>query len=186
MRIETAILIADLTERTHETLREAESMSQLTSTQLNWKTDPGSWSILECIEHLNLYGNFYLPEIDLRISESRYGPDQYFQSGLLGNFFAESMLPREKLKKMRTLKSKNPLGSKLDKNTITLFIQQQMEILELLERSQKVSLGRTRTAISITKLLKLRLGDTFRFVIYHNQRHIAQAQRVILASKVSL
>ena len=37
---------------------------QLTNEQLNYKSSPETWSILECIEHLNLYGNFYLPEIE--------------------------------------------------------------------------------------------------------------------------
>lgn len=27
--------------------------------------------------------------------------------------------------------------------------------------------------------IKLRLGDTLRFVIYHNERHITQAQQVL-------
>ena len=38
---------------------------------------------------------------------------------------------------------------------------------------------KTKTAISISKLIKLRLGDTFRVLIYHNERHIKQAERAI-------
>ncbi|MGB3549023.1 MAG: hypothetical protein WBA17_18760 [Saprospiraceae bacterium] len=38
-------------------------------------------------------------------------------------------------------------------------------------------MNRTKTAVSITKLIRLRLGDTLRVVVYHNQRHVAQALR---------
>ncbi|RXM56703.1 hypothetical protein BOQ60_25350, partial [Chryseobacterium sp. CH1] len=33
---------------------------------------------------------------------------------------------------------------------------------------QYIDLEKTKTSISISKLIKLKLGDTFRFVIYHN------------------
>ena len=89
------------------------------------------------------------------------------------------MLPGEKVKKMKTFKSMNPSGSKLDKNVLTRFISQQKKILELLDRSRKVSLNKTKTSISISKFIKLKLGDTFRVVIYHNERHVEQARRVM-------
>lgn len=79
---------------------------------------------------------------------------------------------------MKTFQNMNPLNSKLDKKVIDEFINQQESLLRLLEESRKVSLNKTRTAISISKLIKLKLGDTFRFVIYHNQRHMVQAQRI--------
>ena len=39
--------------------------------------------------------------------------------------------------------------------------------------------NKTRIPISINKWIKIKLGDTFRFVIYHNERHIQQAKRVL-------
>jgi hypothetical protein len=51
--------------------------------------------------------------------------------------------------------------------------------LNLLEQGKKVDLTRTRTSISISSLIKLRLGDTLRVVIYHNQRHLAQVRRIL-------
>ncbi len=52
-------------------------------------------------------------------------------------------------------------------------------LLDVLDMSKKVNLTKTKTGISISKWLKLRLGDTFRVVIYHNQRHILQAKKVL-------
>ncbi|MDF3026879.1 MAG: hypothetical protein K0S23_1186 [Fluviicola sp.] len=189
MKIQTEVLLVDLTNRTKQLIREAEAFKDLAEQTLNYKQDPESWSVLECLEHLNLYGRFYLPEIAKRISEQssssslsiplqRGKNESVFKSGWLGNYFANSMLPKEKLNKMKTFKNMNPLNSKLDKQVIEEFIGQQNEMLRLLEEARKVNLNKTKTAISISKLIKLKLGDTFRFVIYHNQRHMVQALRI--------
>jgi hypothetical protein len=92
------------------------------------------------------------------------------------------MLPREKLNKMKTFKSMNPVGSELNMDTLKKFLSQQQAILNLLDKSKAVDLNKTKTGISISKWIKLRLGDTFRVVIYHNQRHIVQAERVLKES----
>lgn len=89
------------------------------------------------------------------------------------------MLPKEKLNKMKTIKSMNPVGSNLDKSVLDKFINQQKTLLELLKQAKKVNLTKTKTGISISKWIKLRLGDTFRVVIYHNLRHMIQAEKVV-------
>ena len=45
--------------------------------------------------------------------------------------------------------------------------------------SKNVNLDKIKTAISISKLIRLKLGDTFRVLIYHNERHIKQAEKVL-------
>ena len=76
---------------------------------------------------------------------------------------------------MKTLAASNPIGSKLDFSTLVKFKAQQEELIELLELAAKVDLNKTKTSISIAKWIKIRLGDAFRVVIYHNQRHMTQA-----------
>ena len=180
MKVSNKVLIEDLISQTKDNLNRAEAFKALPLEQLNWKAGVDRWSILECLEHLNRYGDFYLPEIKNRIQKARKAPtDSLFKSGLLGNYFAKSMLPKEQLNKMKTFSSMNPLGSKLDKKTITKFIHQQKQMLDLLNQARSINLTKTKTSISITKWIKLRLGDTFRVVIYHNQRHIVQANKVL-------
>ena len=80
---------------------------------------------------------------------------------------------------MKTFKVMNPAGSKLDRKVLEKFIGQQKTTLELLEKAAMVSLTKTKTSISISSWIKLRLGDTLRVVIYHNQRHLVQAAKVM-------
>ncbi len=180
MKINSETLITDLVARTRQLIHEAEELKQLDFKRLNHKQNAESWSALECIAHLNLYGDFYLPEITRRMAQTAYPQSaKVFKSGWLGNYFANSMLPKEKLNKMKTFKDKNPAGSKLTSEALDRFIQQQQQMLELLDRARKIDLNRTRTGISISKWITLKLGDTFRVVVYHNQRHMVQARKAI-------
>lgn len=186
MKLAAPTLLADLATRTRANLDAARQFEGLSDQALNHKASPESWSILECIEHLNRYGDFYLPEISRRLDKAPKAPAKNsFKSGWLGNYFAESMLPKEKLNKMKTFKEMNPAGSQLNRKVLHKFIAQQQEMLALLQRAKEVDLSRTKTSISISKLIKLRLGDTLRVVIYHNQRHILQAQKVLRKIEVA-
>lgn len=178
--MESAKLTEDLIDRTKNVLAKAKELQNLSESQLTKKASKDSWSAIECIEHLNLYGDFYLPEIKKQINNSIYPPAKTFKSSWLGNKFANSVAPRENLNSMKTFKDKNPvlLGS-VRKNVISEFIRQQESMLNLLEASTQVNLNKVKTAISISKFIRLRLGDTFRVVIYHNQRHLEQAFKAI-------
>jgi len=177
--MDTSILIANLLEHTHQIKQEAVAFQQLSDTILQTRPTPASWSILECIEHLNRYGYFYIPEITIKISTSTYPSTPTFKSGILGNYFAKSMLPQANGKKMKTFKSMNPSGNKLNREVLTTFIQQQDNLIALLEQAKTVDLNKTKTSISISTWIKLRLGDTFKIVVFHNLRHLAQAKRII-------
>lgn len=177
MKIPTLQLVDELKKITEENILFAENLLNQSNKKLNFRLSENSWSILECLEHLNRYGNFYLPEISKRIENSDTKSTEIFSSGILGNYFAKSMLPKEKLNTMKTFKSMNPIHRKLDKNVVNEFISQQKQIIHLLNEAKNIDLNKVKTSISISNLIKLKLGDTFRFVIYHNVRHVEQAKR---------
>lgn len=145
---------------------------------LNKKTNADSWSILECIEHLNLYGDYYLPEMEQQILKAATTNKQSYTPGVFGNYFAKIMKYDEnKMKKMQSPKDKNPQNSLLNASALSRFIKQAERLLHILELSNNVDLGKTKCSISISRLIKLKLGDTLRFYIYHMERHIIQAEK---------
>ena len=177
MKSNNEIVIMDLIEITRINLNQIEKLNLLTTDKLNFKENAEKWSILECIAHLNIYGDFYLPEIEnsIKHSESYKAP---FKPGVIGNYFVKLIQPKEDLNKMKTLKKFDPIGSDLDRNILIVFKNQQIRMLDLLSKALTVNLTKSKTEISIIKMIKMRLGDTLRFVVYHNQRHINQANRV--------
>lgn len=180
-------LLKALTERTAENLRVAESFLALPSDSLHQRPRPDAWNVLECLAHLNKYGDYYIAEIRKQIGATKHkGHQEKFTSSWLGNKFAAGMKPGPKMRKITAMKSARPenFATQPDRPAIDEFIRQQKELLELLHLAKEVDLTKTTTGISITSLIRLRLGDTLRVVIYHNWRHVEQAQRALEAVAV--
>lgn len=142
--MKTDQLLRKMTDETKTIIAKVETFKNSDLNHLTWKRDQNSWNILECLEHLNLYGKFYLPEMETQIKNSKYKNEEEFKSGFLGNYFAKSMLPKEKLNKIKTFKNKNPLNTDLDQSVIEEFLKQQTQLLKLLEESKKVSLNKIK------------------------------------------
>ncbi|MDT7833305.1 DinB family protein [Flavobacteriaceae bacterium S356] len=179
MKVHSSALLKELSDYVNTHLAYANSLKSVSNDLLNAKQDLNAWSALECLEHLNLCLNFYIPEIKKRLASSQKVTSDFFKTNYLGNKFALSMLPKENMKKVKTFKKVNPIHSNLNKeNTIGTFIHHQQHLLQLLELSQNENLTKTKTA-TLLPFFKLQLGNTFRVIIYHNERHIIQAQKQI-------
>lgn len=171
--------ISNLIEMTSSHINYAKQLLETPEDSLQHKINTNSWSVLECLEHLNRYSTFYNTEINKKINASSLPFSETFKSTYLGNKFAKDMLPKEGMKTMKTFKSKNPNLSNLNKEEVLLsFINAQEEMLALLKRSYSKNLNKIKTKTTIP-FLKFKLGDTLRFVIHHNERHINQAKRVL-------
>jgi len=183
MKIEQTKLIKTLRDLTHNAKVDMLEFKTYPMERLTDKPNENDWSILECIEHLNLYGYFYLPEIERNIMHAEPGNKLYFKSGLLGNYFV-NMIKASNKKKIKATKQMDSTGSDLSLATIDQFIKQLDWLDSLLEKSQKLDLAKVKTAISLTTFVKLRLGDTLRFVVYHNERHLLQAKQMKKAHSI--
>jgi hypothetical protein len=178
MKVDNNILIDDLLRRMDKCSNKVKNFKDLSIDQLRYKNG-NEWSILECLEHLNLYGDFYLVEIENQIIGNRQKKGSIFQSGVLGNYFANLMeVKAGRITKMKSPKDKNPVNRVLSATTITRFLKQQDRLVFLLNECRTLNLTRIKAAISLTNLIKLRLGDTLRFFTYHIERHVLQADRV--------
>lgn len=181
----TSELLAKLTEITERNLADGKSFLASSDETLHQRPRPAAWNALECLAHLNHYGDYYLPEIRKQMAATKYKTaTETYTSSWLGNKFAAGMKPGPKTKKISTLKKANPVNFSPEPSraSITEFIRQQEETLELLRLAAAVDLTRTKTGTSLTSLIRLRLCDTLRVVVYHNWRHVEQAERAAALS----
>lgn len=179
MKVKSTEFIKDLRDENEKARQTIIGFGSYPIAHLNFKSSIKQWSILECIEHLNLYSRFYLPEIEKAIIAAPISDSHYFQSNFLGNYFV-NMIKASNSKKIKATRQMDSTGSDLNSLTLNRFIENLQILDTLLQKSLRVDLSKVKTAISLTKLLKLRLGDTLRFLVYHNERHILQAKRINL------
>lgn len=158
-----------------------DTIQNLSLEVLSTRVGEDSWNVLECFQHMNLYGSFYIEEIDHSVSNSKYPGSEYFKLFGLGNYSAKSMLPKKQGKvnmAMKTFPKMDPINTNLGKEVLIEFRSQMNQFLSLIERSKSVNLRKTKCRLTI-KWLQFNLGDTLRFMINHNQRHMIQVDRIL-------
>ncbi len=176
--METHELISQLETTVEAHIRVAvEVFQNLPATNLLRPSSTGGWSIAQCLEHLNSYGDYYLPEINKALIRSQdVAPKTTYKSGWLGACFTKMMDPAS-AKKMQAFKNHIPAVNLDPDEVVARFIAQQETMLLYLNSARKTDIGATRIPISITKLVRLKTGDVFQFCVAHDARHIAQAKR---------
>jgi hypothetical protein len=145
---------------------------------------PNKWSVAQVLEHLNAYGRYYLPAMQSAMNDYKGKGNPQFKPGWLGDYFTKMIAPKENNRvtnKMQAPKGYRPSADIDSKDVLDEFSTQQQFLLELLETARTKDLKKIRVPISISKLIKLSLGDTFRFVIAHHQRHFVQVENTLAA-----
>ena len=180
----TKVLIDDLYAQTEHFLEKAvQKWQNMLPESFYKKTSPTAWSAAQCLEHLNIYGRYYLPALENAIvtaEQKGYAPAETYKSGWIGDYFYRQMLPNTEggiKTKMKAPENAVPSEQPDARAMIAEFIDQQEKMLQLLERGRKINIAKVRVPISIMKWLKLKVGDTFLFMTAHQQRHILQAER---------
>ncbi|WP_297332571.1 DinB family protein [Flavobacterium sp.] len=177
MKTDSYLLLNELREITKLNLQSVTGFKSLSNEQLNYKPFSQSWSILQCLEHLNYYAAFYHPYLKKSILTST-AEAETFKSGFWGNYLVKMLIPGSNSKKMKTFKSMDPSRSVLSGDVLERFIESQKEMLDLIEKAFEINLNKGGIPVTFTKLIRLKTGDTLRFMVYHNQRHITQALRL--------
>ncbi len=187
---QTTSFLEDLQQQTEALLQRAISEWQmLPPAVLAQQPAPGQWSAAQCLEHLNYYSRYYLPAIEKAIAAGKSTrPSTTFQAGWLGAYFTRLMQPQTNgaLKsKMKAPQNAVPSEAPDPRAVLAEFIDHQETLLTLLNQAATVNIGRLRVPISIAPWIRLKLGDTFAFLIAHEQRHVLQMTRAMEATRTS-
>jgi hypothetical protein len=59
-----------------------------------------------------------------------------------------------------------------------LFIENQNKFLSILHDAKAVNIRKAKVSISLSKIIKFRLGDALLFVVYHDERHVEQIKKI--------
>jgi hypothetical protein len=166
-----------------ERIKEAAAFfKDVDKTKLVYQPSEGKWSIVQVLEHLNAYGRYYIPAMEKGMTEKKTEKQAWFNGGFWGDFFTNSMKPKnvyEIKNKMKAAKAYSFSNSLNVDTVLNEFLKQQDDLIRLLDMAQHVDLNAVRLPITISKVIRLKLGDVFRFLIAHEQRHMIQARNTL-------
>lgn len=149
--------------------------------QLSWKPNAQTWSLNEIFAHLNAYSSFYNTKFHERIDKTKFRtPRINFISSPLGKSAWGSMKLGNARNVKRKFKSPKEFNPTVNPQLVTgtdaaKFLEMQQDFLTIIEKSVTVDLKRVKVPLSMTNLVRLRLGDALLYVTYHSDRHMEQA-----------
>jgi hypothetical protein len=159
----------------------------LSAEELNRRPSPSRWSAGQCLEHLNIVGGYYLPSIAARIKKAQEQgskPATVAKQGYFGRRMIEAMRTPASVKSSVTPQRYAPTGTRLPRTVTEVFSRQIDELLRLVLLARQVNANAVRIPNAIFPLLLLRLTDQLEFLVVHIQRHVAQAEAVLVGNGV--
>lgn len=152
--------------------------SPLSDEQFTWRPGPDSWSVAECLDHLNATARIYLPALDEGISDAirrgvyGEGPFKYNWLGRLSVRFSD--LPM----RLKAPDDVLPGPGRTRREILAAFRAYQVQYIDRLRQANGVDLARARVRMPATGWLRIPLGSGFALMVVHSRRHLAQARRV--------
>lgn len=147
----------------------------------NRRPSPDRWSIGECLAHLVITADQYLPALDGAIERAwaaRLTGTGPFQHGPIGNWFVRFMEPPVKTRVKAPGKFQPPRQRHSMDATVAAFRDRQNQFLARLRRASGLHLSRVKVRSPAMPLMRWSLGQTFALMAAHERRHLWQAGKV--------
>ena len=181
-------LINELQADVKQIILAAEHLQTADPIKLTYKSEKQQWSVVQVLEHLNAYNRHYLALIEKSMVHITKDVSAWFIPGFWGNYFVNTAMPRnvfEVKNKMKTGKMFTPDKSANVDAVFKEFFQHQNKLLQLLDVAKRRNLNSVYVPAAFSRLIRFKLGDAFRFLIAHEQRHMIQARNAIKAVGVA-
>ena len=105
-----------------------------------------------------------------------------YKTGFFGDRMVDAMMPKEEKVKnrMKTFRRMKPERSKREKGGVLKQFEEYMtEFDDMIDRSSRLDLGGHRITSAVGNVLRFKLGDCYRFLLAHNDRHMLQCRNAL-------
>ena len=155
--------------------------SALSPEQLNWKPEPGKWSIAQCLDHIITSNKTYFPAF-YKLLRHEYRLSFFQQLNpfkkMLGPMMVRNLGPQV-TKKFSAPTIFQPSSSNLPASIITDFRTHQEELRKYIRQLLQLDTKNLVMASPVTGMITYTLADAIRIVTGHEQRHINQAEQIL-------
>jgi hypothetical protein len=144
--------------------------------QLNWKPSPGEWSVGQCLAHLAVTTELYLPPIADALSGQAKGIADEIRPGAPSRWFIRKFIAPSPAKAKAP--GKIAPGSAVDARILERYLAAHQSARELVARAAGYDVNRIRFRNPFVPLLRFTVGTGLEIISKHAMRHLLQAERV--------
>jgi hypothetical protein len=149
----------------------------LNSEQLNWHPGPGAWSIGQCLEHLCIANEVYLPAISSSLNGRPVSPIQDITPGRFARWFISSYIEPSAQGKRADAPKKIVPGARVEPSVLDRFLRSNQAARELVRHASDYDVNRIRFRNPFIPVLRFTVGTGLEIVSRHERRHLLQAER---------
>jgi hypothetical protein len=157
----------------------AESVAKgLRPEQLNWHPQHESWSVGQCLEHLYLANEVYLPAIAAALERRQRAVVHEIRLGSFSRWFIRKYIaPNPGGARARAPKKIEP-ATTVDPGILTTFVRSNQDARELVQRASEYDVNAIRFENPFIPLLRFTVGTGLEVISKHQSRHLLQAEGV--------
>jgi hypothetical protein len=144
---------------------------------------PNQWSAAECLSHLSLSTELFLPALRKTIDEARSrgltaaGPPRMDMLGRILRWFLEPPVRS----RVKTKPEFVPRSIRAKAEALAEFMRWQKQLVVLLQSSSDVPIGRLKVVSPFDTRLKYNVYSAFMILTAHQRRHLWQAEQAVAA-----
>lgn len=158
--------------------RARELLRGLTRAQLNWREQPHTWSIGQCLDHLCVANDVYLPPIGAALEGQPVSPVEEIEIGWFGSWFIRDYIePSGRTKHLKAPKKITPAPD-VELVVLERLLRGNEQARELIRRAANHNVNHLRFRNPFVPLLRFTVGTGLEIVVRHQRRHLLQAERV--------
>ena len=150
----------------------------LTPEQLGWTLRAGEWNVAQCLEHLCLASDAYLPAIASALADRQVSVVQEITPGWFGRWFIRNYIePSARTKKASAPKA-IAAGTQVDPAILERFLRSNAQAREIISGARSYDVNRIRFRNPFVPVIHFTVGTGFEILSKHQRRHLLQAERV--------
>jgi len=154
----------------------------LTDEQLHRKPASQPWSIVDCLQHLNLAERFYIRNLQHKVDAlgliQTQPTDQTLKAGLAGRLLRKAVDPQGSLPLPPPPLTTPRTESLSAPDVVAQFVELQQLLKQLLDRATYLDWNGSQMPTLYGNWLKVNVGDALLMVVARTERYVNQAMRV--------
>jgi hypothetical protein len=179
--LKNAYLVQELKAAAEMPQRFREAFGHLSAVQLNWKPNPETWSVGECIDHLIVTNRSYFAQLEALSRGDKY-VSFWEKLPILHGFWGRTILKattEQVQKKGKTPSTFTPTRSTLPADIVEEYCRQHDQLLAKVRATDLVNHHETMITSPAASFITYSLHDAVRIIFQHERRHFNQAKALL-------
>jgi hypothetical protein len=151
----------------------------LSPEQLMWQPAPAVWSVGQCLDHLCIANEAYLPAISISLDGQAISAVAKIKPGWFSRWFVRVFIEPSPQSWRAPAPKKIVPAARVELSVLERFLRGNQAARELVRRASNYDVNHVRFKNPLNRLFRFTVGTGLEIVCGHERRHLLQAERVI-------